>query len=109
MLLHAIRWVIALALGFGGWVSTARMLQLGDTVTYKGSLYAYVVGIISAAIGWGALGAMEGVLGGILDAVLVCWGSEVGRDGAGEARYCVDAGRLFGDEVNGRGRGRFTV
>ena len=91
-------------------MSTARMLQIGnETVPYKGSLYAYVVGIISAAIGWGALGAMEGVLGGILDAVLVCWGSEVGRDGQGEARYCVDAGRLFGDEVNGRGRGRFEV
>jgi hypothetical protein len=110
LLLHAIRWVITLSLGFGGWVSTARMLQIGnDTVPYKGSLYAYVVGIISAAIGWGALGAMEGVLGNILDAVLVCWGSEVGRDGQGEARYCVDAGRLFGNEVTGQGRGRYEV
>ncbi|KAF1944932.1 hypothetical protein EJ02DRAFT_501120 [Clathrospora elynae] len=110
LLLHAIRWVITLSLGFGGWVSTARMLQIAnDTVPYTGSLYAYVVGLISAAIGWGALGAMEGVLGGILDAVLVCWGSEVGRDGQGEARYCVDAGRLFGDEVTALGRGRFEV
>ncbi|KAH7089999.1 hypothetical protein FB567DRAFT_522044 [Paraphoma chrysanthemicola] len=110
LLLHAIRWVITLSLGFGGWVSTARMLQLGNgTVPYKGSLYAYVVGLISAAIGWGALGAMEGVLGGILDAVLVCWGSEVGRDGEGEARYCVDAGRLFGNEVIGQERGRYDV
>lgn len=110
LLLHAIRWIITLSLGFGGWVSTARMLQLGNagSVPYKGSLYAYVVGLISAAIGWGALGAMEGVLGGILDAVLVCWGSEVGRDGTGEARYCVDAGRLFGNEV-APGRGRFEV
>ncbi|KAF2728678.1 hypothetical protein EJ04DRAFT_581163 [Polyplosphaeria fusca] len=110
LLLHAIRWVITIALGFGGWVSTARMLQMGNE-TYKGSLYAYVVGLISAAIGWGAMGAMEGVLGGILDAVLVCWGSEVGWDGRGEARYCVDAGRLFGDEVEGmgRGRGRYDV
>lgn len=112
LLLHAIRWVITLSLGFGGWVSTARMLQVGGSVPYKGSLYAYVVGLISAAIGWGALGAMEGVLGGILDAVLVCWGSEVGRDGEGEARYCVDAGRLFGNEVIGQsigGRGRWDV
>jgi hypothetical protein len=112
LLLHAIRWVITLSLGFGGWVSTARMLQVGGSVPYKGSLYAYVVGLISAAIGWGALGAMEGVLGGILDAVLVCWGSEVGRDGDGEARYCVDAGRLFGNEVIGQsvgGRGRWDV
>ena len=87
------------------------MLQLGNagSVPYKGSLYAYVVGLISAAIGWGALGAMDGVLGGILDAVLVCWGSEVGRDGDGQARYCVDAGRLFGNEVIGQERGRFEV
>lgn len=106
LLLHAIRWIISLTLGFGGWVSTARLLQLGNEgVPYRGSLYAYVVGIISAAIGWGALGAMEGVLGGILDAVLVCWGSEVGGDGHGETRYCVDAGKLFGEDV-GRGRGR---
>ncbi|KAH9882999.1 hypothetical protein J1614_000365 [Plenodomus biglobosus] len=109
LLLHAIRWVITLSLGFGGWVSTARMLQLSnETVPYKGSLYAYVVGLISAAIGWGALGAMEGVLGGILDAVLVCWGSEVGSDGQGHARYCVDAGRLFGNEVPA-GRVRYEV
>lgn len=86
------------------------MLKLSDEgVSYRGSLYAYVVGLISAAIGWGALGAMEGVLGGILDALLVCWGSEAGSDGMGEAMYCVDAGRLFGDEVTGRGRGRFEV
>jgi hypothetical protein len=109
LLLHAIRWVITIALGFGGWVSTARMLQIGnDSVPYKGSLYAYVVGLISAAIGWGALGAMEGVLGGILDAVLVCWGSEVGQDARGDSTYCPEAGRLFGDEV-GRDRGRFEV
>lgn len=104
LLLHAIRWVITIALGFGGWVSTARMLRLGDgSVPYKGSLYAYVVGLISAAIGWGALGAMEGVLGGILDAVLVCWGSEAAREReqGGQATYCVDAGKLFGDEVAG--------
>jgi hypothetical protein len=100
LLLHAIRWVLTIALGFGGWVSTARMLQIGNgTVPYKGSLYAYVIGLISAAIGWGALGAMEGVLGGVLDALLVCWGSEAGNQGRGDATYCVDAGKLFGDEV----------
>ncbi|KAF2640561.1 hypothetical protein P280DRAFT_426619 [Massarina eburnea CBS 473.64] len=105
LLLHAIRWTLSFALAFGGWVSTARMLKLNnDAVPYTGSLYAYVVAIISGAIGWGALGAMEGVLGGILDAVLVCWGSEVGTDGNGPARYCVDAGRLFGNEVVGQRR-----
>ena len=84
------------------------MLHMGNE-NIKGSMYAYVVGLISAAIGWGALGAMEGVLGGILDAVLVCWGSEVGSDGRGDARYCVEAGRLFGDEIPGRTRGRYEV
>lgn len=105
LLLHAIRWTLTLALAFGGWVSTARMLKVGNsTVPYTGSLYAYVVAIISGAIGWFALGAMEGVLGGVLDAVLVCWGSEVGRDGNGQARYCVEAGGLFGNEVTGQRR-----
>ncbi|KAF2271935.1 uncharacterized protein EI97DRAFT_407318 [Westerdykella ornata] len=104
LFLHAIRWVISIGLGFGGWVSTARMLQLGDgTVPYKGSLYAYVVGLISAAIGWGALGAMEGVVGNILDAVLVCWGSEAASNGRSGPSYCLDAGRLFGDEYRGGG------
>lgn len=108
LLLHAIRWVIALALGFGGWVSAARMLQIGNG-GIKGSVYAYVVGLISAAIGWGALGAMEGVLGGILDAVLICWSSEVGPDGRGDARYCVEADKLFADEIVGGNRGRYDV
>ncbi|KAF1970092.1 hypothetical protein BU23DRAFT_556992 [Bimuria novae-zelandiae CBS 107.79] len=109
-LLHAIRWVITFALGFGGWITTARLLKLNnETVPYTGSLYAYVVGLISATIGWGALGAMEGVLGGILDAVLICWGSEAGMDGSGEARFCIEAGRLFGNEVSRQGRGRYEV
>lgn len=108
LLLHAIRWVITLALGFGGWVSAARMLQIGNEGV-KGSVYAYVVGLISAAIGWGALGAMEGVLGGILDAVLICWSSEVGPDGRGQARYCVEADKLFADEIAGGTQGRYDV
>ncbi|CAI6333886.1 unnamed protein product [Periconia digitata] len=104
-LLHAIRWTLTLALAYGGWVSTAKMLEFNNgTVPYKGSLYAYVVGIISGAIGWFSLGAMEGVIGGTLDALLICWGSEVGRDGNGQARYCADAGDLFGNEVTGRRR-----
>ncbi|KAF2119012.1 hypothetical protein BDV96DRAFT_610847 [Lophiotrema nucula] len=107
LLLHAIRWTLTLALGFGGWVSTSRLLRLNET--YRGSLYAYIIGLISAAIGWGAMGAMESVLGGILDAVLVCWASEVGYDGVGDARYCVDAGRLFGDEVEGPTSRRHVV
>ncbi|MCJ1363888.1 hypothetical protein MMC16_002997 [Acarospora aff. strigata] len=97
LLLHATRFVMSLALGFGGWVSTARMLVV-EGAGVKGSLYAYVVGLIAGAIGWGVLGAMEGVIAGVVDACVVCWGSETGTRGAGQARYCIEAGWLFGDE-----------
>lgn len=71
----------------------------------RGSLYAYVVGLIAGAIGWAVLGAMEGVLSGILDAVVVCWGSEMGRgrlgemeeDDGGVGGYCREAGALLRD------------
>ncbi len=97
---------MSLALGFGGWVSTAHSLKIagagagtGTSGGVRGSLYAYIVGLIAAAIGWGVLGSMEGVLAGVVDAVVVCWGSEVGdplAGGRGEARYCREAGWLFG-------------
>jgi hypothetical protein len=103
LLLYATRFMMSLALGFGGWVSTARTLKLEDT-GFRGSLYAYIVGLIAGAIGWGILGAMEGVLGCIVDAVVVCWGSEVGSSGRGEVRYCREAGWLFGDEEDRDGR-----
>ena len=105
LLLHATRFIMSAGLGFGGWVSTARTLtfqQDDGNKTIKGSLYAYVVGLIAAAIGWGILGAMEGVLGGVVDAAVVCYGSEVGANAngseRGEARYCREAGELFGRE-----------
>lgn len=94
LLLHATRFITSLAFGFGGWVSTARMLQV-DGAGYRGSLYAYIVGLIAGAIGWAVLGAMEGVLGGVLDGVIVCYGSEMGR-GDGTAKYCREAGELLG-------------
>ena len=103
LLLRATRFITALALGFGGWVSTARSLTLDSAndngATVKGSLYAYIVGLIAAAIGWGVLGAIDGVVAGVVDAVVVCWGSEVAR---GEVRYCREAEYLFGeDEIQG--------
>jgi len=102
LLLHATRFIMSLALGFGGWVSTARSLKLVGTEGIRGSLYAYVVGLIAGAIGWGILGAMEGVLACIVDAVVVCWSSEVGSSGTGQVRYCREAGYLFGkDEAEG--------
>ncbi|KAL8796578.1 MAG: hypothetical protein Q9182_007342 [Xanthomendoza sp. 2 TL-2023] len=96
LLLRATRMITSLALGFAGWVSTAKQLNIhtvGDS-TIKGSLYAYVVGLIAAAIGWGVMGAIDGVLTGVVDAVVVCWGSEKVR---GEVRYCREAEGLFGD------------
>ena len=96
LLLRATRFITALALGFGGWVRTARSLTLASATgaaTIKGSVYAYVVGLIAAAIGWGVMGAIDGIIAGVVDAVVVCWGSEVGRGSA--VRYCREAADLF--------------
>jgi Plasma-membrane choline transporter len=98
LLLHATRFIMAMALGFGGWVATARQLRItvpGQSDTIRGSAYAYVVGLVASFIGWGVLGAMEGVLSGIVDASVVCWGSERGMAGGGA--YCLEAGYLFGE------------
>ena len=100
-LLRATRLITSLALGFGAWVNTARSLTIplpstSEITSHKGSLYAYVVGLIAAAIGWGVLGAMDGVLTGVVDAVVVCWSSETVRGEGG--RYCAEAEKLFGKE-----------
>jgi hypothetical protein len=108
LILHATRFIMSLALGFGGWVSTARSLKL-EGAGVRGSLYAYIVGLIAGAIGWGILGAMEGVLACIVDAVVVCWGSEVGSTGTGEVRYCREAGNLFSEDADRVGGGRVSL
>ncbi|TVY20431.1 Choline transporter-like protein [Lachnellula arida] len=97
LLLHATRFIMSMALGFGGWVATARQLSITmpEGTGLRGSAYAYVVGLVASFIGWGVLGAMEGVLSGIVDASVVCWGSEKGM--AGGAAYCLEAGYLFGE------------
>ncbi|KAI1817562.1 hypothetical protein GGS20DRAFT_574712 [Poronia punctata] len=96
LLLHATRFVMSTALGFAAWVMTARQLQvqLPDGIGIRGSAYAYVVGLVASMIGWGVLGAMEGVLSGILDGVLICYASERRFD---RATYCIEAARLFED------------
>lgn len=97
LILHAARFMMSLALGFGGWVTTARSLTTSATGgTIRGSLYAYVVGLIAGTIGWSILGAMESVIADIVDASVICWASETGVYG-NEARYCREAGWLFGD------------
>ena len=103
LILHATRFIMSLALGFGGWVITARNLPVpgmaGDT---RGSLYAYVVGLVAGAIGWSVLGSVEGIVADIVDASLICWASDVGTYGR-EARYCREAGWLFGDDPDSTG------
>ena len=78
-------------------MATARQLSIDqpDGGGIRGSAYAYVVGLVASFIGWGVLGAIEGVLSGILDAAVVCWGVERGMVGGGS--YCLEAGYLFGN------------
>ncbi|KAL4954163.1 hypothetical protein BDW69DRAFT_163681 [Aspergillus filifer] len=104
LILHAVRLMMSLALGFGGWVSTARSLRVPtDDGVIRGSIYAYIVGLIAGAIGWSVLGAVEGVVADIVDASIICWSSEVGTYGR-EARYCREAGWLFGQEPSPEAR-----
>ena len=98
LLLRATRVITSLALGFGAWVNTARQLVIGEDSGARGSLYAYVVGLIAGAIGWGVLGAIDGVLTGFVDAALVYWAREGPR---GAVRYCREAEYLFGEEEGG--------
>lgn len=97
LMLHSTRLMMSMAMGYGGWATTSRATNINNSGA-RGSLYAYIVGLVAGAIGWGILGAMEGVLACIVDAVVVCWGSEVGSNGAGEARYCREAGYLFSED-----------
>ncbi|KAI0479082.1 hypothetical protein GGR56DRAFT_361285 [Xylariaceae sp. FL0804] len=114
MLLHAARFVMSTALGFAAWVMTARQLQVqlpspegggggGGGYGLRGSAYAYVVGMVASMIGWGVLGAMEGILSGVLDAVLVCYASER-KMGGERASYCIEAARLFEESRRYGGR-----
>ena len=117
LLLRATRFITSLAFGFGAWVNTARLLPVSPittpssdlvnlSLTHRGSIYAYVVGLLAAAIGWAVLGAMDGVLTGVVDAAVVCWHSESAR---GEVRYCREAEWLFEDQEEARTRGGFTI
>ncbi|KAF2723190.1 hypothetical protein K431DRAFT_243819 [Polychaeton citri CBS 116435] len=97
LLLQATKYIMSLALGFSGWVRTARTLELaGVGGGIRGSLYAYIVGFIAGTIGFTVLGTIENIVGAVLDAILICWASETG--GRGEARFCREAGDLFGDD-----------
>lgn len=103
LLLHATRFIMATALGFAGWVMTARQLRvtLPDGLGVRGSAYAYVVGLVASFIGWGVLGAMESILSGIVDAAVICYGSET-RMARGGGGFCMEAAALFGDRREDR-------
>ncbi|RKF54294.1 Choline transporter-like protein ctl1 [Golovinomyces cichoracearum] len=98
LLLFGTRFIMAVSLSLSGWVFSAKKLKItsleGDGI--RGSAYSYVIGLIAGLIGWGVLGAVEGILSGIVDASLVCWGSEKGMSARGGS-YCLEAGYLFGD------------
>lgn len=102
LLLVATRLLMATALGFAGWVITAKQLriQLPDGMGMRGSAYAYVVGLMASFIGYSVMGAMEGILAGIVDAVLICYGSER-RMERGHGRFCLEAAYLFGERRAG--------
>ena len=101
LLLQSTKWIMSLALGFGGWVRTAHHLHLvapdSPATGLRGSLYAYIVALIAGTIGFAVLGAVENVVGAVVDAGLICWASET-AGGRGEARFCREAGGLFGGE-----------
>lgn len=103
LLLVTTRLLMATALGFAGWVITAKQLrvQRPDGMGMRGSAYAYVVGLVASFIGYSVMGAMEGVLSGIVDAVLICYGSER-RMEMGHGRFCLEAAHLFGERRGGR-------
>ncbi|KAG8423238.1 hypothetical protein J3458_000147 [Metarhizium acridum] len=106
LLLVATRLIMATGLGFAGWVITAKQLriQLPDGMGVRGSAYAYVVGIMASFIGYSVMGAMEGILSGIVDGVLICYGSER-RMERGHGRYCLEAAYLFGERRIGEDLG----
>ncbi|KAK6534247.1 hypothetical protein TWF281_005577 [Arthrobotrys megalospora] len=83
MLLHAARWMTALALGLGAWIRTAH-------ITNGGSLYGYVVGLLAGTIGWTILGTAERSLANIVDACLICAASDNSN-----GRYCQEAQMAF--------------
>ncbi|TKA24014.1 hypothetical protein B0A50_06905 [Salinomyces thailandicus] len=101
LLLHATRLLTSLTLGLAAWIRSAHSLPLSSAagkVGLRGSLYAYIVGLIAATIGFAVLGAVENVVAAVLDAVVVCWAAETGGAGGGEARFCREAGELLGEE-----------
>lgn len=98
LLLVATRLLMATGMGFAAWVMTAKQMHIdvADGVGLKGSAYAYVIGIVASFIGFSITGAIESILSDIVDAILICYGSER-RMETGHGRYCLEAAYLFGE------------
>ncbi|KAK4631486.1 Choline transporter-like protein ctl1 [Fulvia fulva] len=103
LLLQATRYIMSFALGFSSWVRAAHSIKLEGTAGIRGSLYAYIVGMVAASIGFAVLGSIENVVGATVDAAVICWASE-SAGGRGEAKFCREAGELFGDDEPRGGR-----
>ncbi|SPO03824.1 related to choline transporter-like protein [Cephalotrichum gorgonifer] len=99
LILYASRFILATAMGFAGWVITAKKLEIAlpDGMGIRGSAYAYVVGLVASFIGYSVMGSMESILSGIVDAVVICYGSER-RMASGGGTYCMEAAYLFGEK-----------
>ncbi|ODQ53274.1 hypothetical protein SAICODRAFT_56724 [Saitoella complicata NRRL Y-17804] len=91
-LLSACRLTTSLTFGLLGWIYAARV--------HDHSLYGYIVGLVSGAVGWTIVGGVEGGVSAVVDAVFICYALDVER-GKGEAAvgvgHCREAGRCFGE------------
>lgn len=99
LVLYASRFILATGMGFAGWVLTAKKLEIEvpGGAGVRGSAYAYVVGIVASFIGYTVMGSMESIISGIVDAVVICYGSERRMAGGG-GTYCMEAAYLFGEK-----------
>lgn len=98
LILYASRFILATGMGFAAWVITAKKLEitLPEGAGMRGSAYAYIVGLVASFIGYTVMGSMESILSGIVDAVVICYGSER-RMASGGGGYCMEAAYLFGE------------
>ncbi|BFZ61104.1 hypothetical protein YB2330_002162 [Saitoella coloradoensis] len=90
-LLSACRLTTSLSLGLMGWIYAARV--------HDHSLYGYIVGLVSGAVGWTIVGGVEGGISAVVDAVFICYAVDVERgngNGAMGVGHCREAGRCFG-------------
>lgn len=112
LVLHASRIIMCTILCFTAWVTTARRAKFKNDKSNSSpdaliTASAPIVGLLAGFIGWTVLGAVEGVLSGVVDAALVCFASELGLDteenfegGLGKT-YCAEAAEVFGG-IDGR-------